>query len=186
MKPVLIAALALAVVSCSTPQTTKKASLFSETPIGSTLVIKKPLTVPAGSQYALLQSGQQIKRAEVDKWEPYCQLIVGTVQENGKVIPAGMLRITRVVKEEKPFTRLKRSGRKMVATTGDDLALLYAATSYSWLYKTNMHLDSGKQTGAYQLVCGQVWDGHTARRLHVWEFEQAVGDYLSIKPAGRE
>ena len=86
----------------------------------------------------------------------------------------------RVVRDQEPFTRLKKSRGYSIASTSEDLSFLTADLGYTWLIKTYMYLESNEYPDIYRLVCGQVWDGYSARRLYVREFEEAVGDYISI------
>jgi len=128
-----------------------------------------------------MQFSKQLRVQELDKWEPYCQLVVGTLIREEKHIPAIDFRITRVVRDQEPFTRLKKSKRLMVASADENLAFLYSGNSYTWLIKTYMYLESDEYPDIYRMVCGQVWDGYTSRRLYMSEFKEAVGDLITIK-----
>ena len=188
MKRFALAALSMFLASCATPLATKKqVSFFADMPVGSTLMVNSPLTIPANEVRASLQFSKQVSLQALDKWEPYCQMVVRTLSRQDKQIPAIDFRITRVVRDEEPYTRLKKSSRHMIASTDENLSFLFGGSpSYTWLIKTYMYLESNEYPDIYRLVCGQVWDGYSSRRLYMSEFREAVGDFITIKTAGSQ
>ena len=146
--------------ACATPQTGDKVSFFADIPTGSILTINQPLTIPANEARATLQFSKQISVSQLDTWEPFCQMHVRTLLRKNRQIPKTDFHITRVIRDEAPFSN---------------------EISFTWLTKTTMHLESKEESDIYQLVCGQVWDGATSRRLYMNELKEAVGDYLSIQ-----
>ena len=181
MKRFVLPGLFIFLSSCAAIPGETKTSFFADTPVGSTLTVNQPLTIPANKVRASLQFSRQLRIQELDKWEPYCQLVVKTLIREEKHIPAMDFRITRVVRDEEPFTRLKKSKRLMVASADENFAFLYAGSNnYTWLIKTYMYLESDEYPDIYRMVCGQVWDGYTSRRLYMSEFKEAVGDFITI------
>ncbi len=181
MKRFVLPGLCILLSSCAATPVETKTSFFSDIPVGSILSVNQPLTIPANEVRASLQFSKQLRTQELDKWEPYCQLVVRTLIREEKHIPAIDFRITRVVRDEEPFTRLKKSTRLMIASTDENLSFLSSSdNSYTWLIKTYMHLESDEYPDIYRMVCGQVWDGYTSRRLYMSEFEEAVGDFITI------
>ena len=155
---------------------------MSDIPAGSILTVNKPLTIAANEAGSSLQFNKQVRPQELDKWEPYCQLVVKTLIREEKRIPETDFRITRVVSDEEPFTRLKKSKRVMIASTDETLSFLSSSNSnYTWLIKTYMYLESDEYPDIYRIVCGQVWDGYTSRRLYMTEFKEAVGDFITLR-----
>ncbi len=187
MKQFVLPVLTILLTSCATPQSNKETDFFANIPAGSTLAVNSPLTIAANEVRASLQFGRQVSLQQLDKWEPYCQLVVRTLSRQDKVIPAVDFRITRVVRDEEPYTRLKNSNRTMIASTDENLSFLYSGdTSYTWLIKTYMDLESNDYPDIYRFVCGQVWDGYTSRRLYMSEFNEAAGDFITIVTAGTQ
>lgn len=181
MKRFVLPGICFILSSCTSVPVETKTGFFSDIPAGSILSVNQPLTIAANEVRASLQFSKQIRLQELDKWEPYCQLVVRTLVRKEKQIPAIDFRITRVVRDEEPFTRLKKSNRLMIASTDDNLSFLSSSNnSYTWLIKTYMYLESDEYPDIYRMVCGQVWDGYTSRRLYMSEFEEAVGDYITI------
>lgn len=186
MKRILLSALVLSLISCTTPQHYKKSGFLSDTPAGSTLKVNKPLAISANEVRASLQFGKKVKLNQVNKWEPYCELAVHTLSAQEKQIPAVDFRITRVVRDQEPYTRLKKSRRQMIASADDNFAYIYDDSNYTWLLKTYLYLESNEYPDIHRLVCGQVWDGYTKRRLQLSQFVKAVDNYLSIEPRRRK
>jgi len=172
--------LGLLLTGCTTPGTGKPVRFFSDIPSGSILTVNRPLAIPADDVRASFQFSKEVGLIQLDKWQPYCQLVVRTLSMQDKQIPKVDFRITRVVRDQEPFTRLKKPRGYSIASTSEDLSFLTADLGYTWLIKTYMYLESNEYPDIYRLVCGQVWDGYSARRLYVREFEEAVGDYISI------
>ncbi len=182
MKRLLLPVCCILFSSCASIPVETKTSFFSDVPTGSILTVNQPLTIAANEVRASLQFSKQLRIKDLDKWEPYCQLVVRTLVRKEKHIPAVDFRITRVVRDEEPFTRLKKSRRMMIASSDDNLSSLFSSNnSYTWLIKTYMYLESDEYPDIYRMVCGQVWDGYTSRRLYMSEFEEAVGDFISIR-----
>jgi hypothetical protein len=186
MKLLLILSLSsLFLLGCATNQNKVKKVYLSDIKAGSTLRINKPMTVPAGEVRASLQfSKQLITPGAVNKYEPYCQMVVNTIDKMDKEIPTIDFRIRRVVRDEEPFSYQKKSRRTMIASASDDLSFLASSAITTWLIKTYLYLESDQYPDIYRLVCGQAWDSYLSRRMYMAEFDGAVGTYLSILPAG--
>lgn len=181
----LLTALSFLLASCATNQPKEKKNYLSDVKAGSTLRINSPVTVPAGEVRASLQfSKQLLTPGQVNKYEPYCQLVVNTIDKTDKDIPAMDFRIRRVVRDEEPFSYQKNTGRTMIASVSDDLSYLTSSAITTWLIKTYLYLESDQYPDIYRLVCGQAWDSYLSRRMYMSEFNDAVGSYLSILPTG--
>lgn len=182
MKKFVLPGLCVFLCSCAATPGETRTNYFADIPIGSTLTVNQPLTIPANEVRASLQFSRQLRIQELDKWEPYCQLVVKTLIREEKRIPAIDFRITRVVRDEEPFTRLKKSKRLMVASADENFSYLSTRDdSHTWLIKTYMYLESDEYPDIYRMVCGQVWDGYTSRRLYMREFQEAVGNFITIR-----
>ncbi len=177
--------LSLFLVSCATNQPKEKKIYLSDIKAGSTLRINSPLTVPANQVRASLQFSKQLRSpGEVDKWEPYCQMVVNTIDKIDKDIPAIDFRISRVVRDEEPFSYQKNSKRTMITSASDDLSFLSSSAITTWLIKTYLYLESDQYPDIYRLVCAQAWDSYLSRRMYMDEFNGAVGTYLTLLPVG--
>ena len=187
MRHFVLPALSFLLISCATtPHNEKSSGFLSDTPAGSTLKVNKPLAISANEIRASLQFGKKVKLHQVNKWEPYCELAVQTLSPQEKQIPAVDFRITRVVHDQEPYTRLKNSRRAMIASADDNFAYVYDDSKYTWLIKTSLYLESNDYPDIHRLVCGQVWDGYTSRHLYLSQFIEAVDSYLSIETRHRK
>lgn len=152
--------LCLVMASCTTPQSGEKEKLFADIPAGSILKVNLPLAIPANEARVILQYGKQISPSQLDTWESHCQFITWTLSSEKRQIQQTDFRITRVTRGEERFI---------------------SSVSYAWLIKTSMNLESNKYHDIFLLVCGQVWDGASSRRLYLSEFKEAVGEYITIQ-----
>ncbi len=182
---ILLTALSFLLVGCATNSPKEKKVYLSDVKAGSTLRINSPLTVPAGEVRASLQFSKQLfVPGQVNKYEPYCQLVVNTIDKTDKEIPAMDFHIRRVVRDEEPFSYQKNTGRTMIASSSNDLSYLTSSAITTWLIKTYLYLESEQYPDIYRLVCGQAWDSYLSRRMYMSEFNDAAGPYLSILPGG--
>lgn len=180
---ILLTLLSFLLVGCATDQPKEKKNYLSDVKAGSTLRINSPVTVPAGEVRASLQfSKQLITPGQVNKYEPYCQLVVNTIDKIDKEIPAIDFRIRRVVRDEEPFSYQKNTGQTKIASASNDLSFLSSSAITTWLIKTYLYLESDQYPDIYRLVCGQAWDSYLSRRMYMSEFSDASGSYLSILP----
>jgi len=180
---IFLTVLSFFLASCATNKPKEKKIYLSDVKTGSTLRINSPLTVPANEVRASLQFSKQMRSpGEVDKWEPYCQMVVNTIAKIDKEIPAIDFRVRRVVRDEEPFSYQKNSNRTMIASASDDLSFLTSSAITTWLIKTYLYLESDQYPDIYRLVCAQAWDGYLSRRMYMDEFNDAVGKYLTILP----
>ena len=182
MERLLIATLTLVLAGCVSPKpvNVKSRTLLANTPAGSVLTLHEPLPVRARESRVALQFGQQVHETNLDRWQPYCEVITKTRLSHDKQIPQGDYRFKRVSRHTEPYTRLRKSSRHMLASAGGDLSTLYNGQDRTLLYKTSFHLESGDYSDVNKFVCGQLRTGNNGHRLSMFEFRQAVGNYLSI------
>ena len=65
MKRILLSALALSLLRCTTPQHEKKSGFLSDPPAGSTLKVNKPLAISANEVRTSLQFGKKVKLGKI-------------------------------------------------------------------------------------------------------------------------
>jgi hypothetical protein len=65
-------------------------------PVGSTLVLKKPVTVPAGQVRVFLQRGEVFSKADFDRYEPSCSLELRKLADVPRTIEPEQFIITKV------------------------------------------------------------------------------------------
>jgi hypothetical protein len=180
MERLLFVALILILTGCASPKPVKTSTLLADTPTGSVLSLHTSLPVLAHESVTSFQFGRLVTPSELDRWHPYCEVVLKNRSAREKQIPRGNFRIKRVVKHTEPYSGLKQTGRHMLASAGSDLYGLYSGQQQTWLYKTSFHLESGGYSDVKQFFCGQLRNGYTENRISMLQFQQAVGSYLSI------
>lgn len=65
-------------------------------PVGSTLVLKKQVTVPAGEVRIFLQQGELFRKADFDRYEPSCSLELRKLADVPRTIEPEQFIITKV------------------------------------------------------------------------------------------
>ncbi len=181
----VLTVMSLIIAGCATEPVSKKKTFLSDVESGGILRINSPLTIPAGEVRASLQYSKQLSApGAVNQWEPYCQMVVNTIDKKDKEIPAIDFRVLRVVRDEEPYSRKKDYRRSMIASTSNDLSFMVGGANTDWLIKTYFYIESDQYPDIYRFVCAQAWDGYLSRRMYMDEFYEAVGNYISLLPAG--
>ena len=98
MKRFLALLLALLAVGCSQRYMVSDDLdyAYNLPPVGSTLEVKKPITVPAGEVRIFLQRGELFKKSDFDRYEPSCSLELRKLADVPREIQPGTFIVTKV------------------------------------------------------------------------------------------
>jgi hypothetical protein len=182
MHRLIVVAFTLLLTGCISPKQPGNDTLLVNIPAGSILTLHGSLPVSTGKRVAL-QNGRHVHQSALDKWRPYCEVVVTTESLLGSYIPRGDYRINRVARHVEPFKRVRKKGRHMVASTATNLSTLYNSHHLPWLFETTLDVEPGDDIYVKRFVCGQARDGYQEHRLSVLQFKQAVGNLISIDQA---
>lgn len=94
------AAAALLPVGCAIHDFGDPASRYYAFPAGTTIVVERPIPIPAGSAHAKLQGGQAVAHAALHRYDPYCELEVDDVRETEQTVRPGRFAVTRIERRQ--------------------------------------------------------------------------------------
>lgn len=185
LKFLKILAIGVLLTSCTNHRAEQAGGfLYQSVTKGSVIRINSDLTIPAGQARAAIQHGKQVSEQELDKWTPYCEILVRTVAERDTSLPPSDYRVRRIQFEQDPYSQKTPESGQMIATAGNSAlatGVAFGGPAYTWLFKIYMYLESAANPDVLRLECGQVWPSYAeSRRMYLDEFEQAVGDIVSL------
>ncbi|MGD8908188.1 MAG: hypothetical protein PVI92_02500 [Chromatiales bacterium] len=81
-------------------------------PLGSTLVLKQPITIPAGEVRVFLQHGEVFSKSDFDRYEPSCSLELRTLADQPREIHPDSFIVSTV---QRLMQQVVRSDRRQSA-----------------------------------------------------------------------
>ncbi len=183
MKYLLTVVIALSLTGCADAPLTKSNPGLYNVPKGSILRLNEPLTIPSRKARTGIQFGKPTRG--VDKWQPYCEVVVNTISDSQATIVPGDYRVTRTRRAQIPYAGSTPDGGNMLASTTGSEIVVAQASSYAWLYQTTVSLESSDYPDIRQIECGAVFGtGYEARHMTIREFETAVGKVITLIQTG--
>jgi len=145
-------------------------------PVGSSLVLKRPLTVSGGETRIFLQAGEMVQKARFDRYKPSCSFELRMLAEAPRTIEPDSFIVTRVerliqeiVQRSRPRQGLLRSGLDF------DSSPPFVVRGY------HLWLGSERQPGVMRMTCrGAFADLHEAYPPSLGEVTRALGDYAEL------
>jgi hypothetical protein len=182
MKHLMIILITVSLIGCTdVPLTSSNPGLYS-LPEGSILKLNQALTIPARKARTGIQYGKPTRG--VDKWHPYCEVVVNTLSDSQATIVPGNYRVTKIRRAQIPYAGTQPDGGNLLASTSAAGLTIAQSPSYAWLYKTTVSLESTDYPDIRQIECGAVFGtGYDARHMTVREFEETVGKVITLVQA---
>ena len=118
---------------------------------GDKFILKRDLAIAARDAHVLLQDGEIMKFANIDKYAPFCRFEVNTKGE--QIIKPGTFTVTKVAQQDPEV--LPRV--------------------YNYIVK--FHLTAASNPNIRSLACG-AWGSTTETYLTFPQMQQALGDYF--------
>jgi len=160
MKSAAALVLLIGLAGCQSLPTAGPDAYLSTTPVGSRLVLHKPLTVPGGTTVATL--GKGLRR---------CELEIRTLRADRSQVQPGEFRVTQVAQYTAPeFAELLMIPN--LPPIGSDVV---------WC-DTRLYLASEVHPDVMYLTCGQRADASRHEPLTRGDFAEIVGDYMTLAP----
>ncbi len=148
---------------------------------GSYLQIHHEYQVPNDFARVYFRNGKQTAKADVDRFTPYCYLLMQDSNQAGQpqqTIFPGRFYVTKVIESND----LKGGYRTYVASAVWD----FDDGPSNINYKLDMRLSSSEQPGVRSLICIKNADDIFDRRHpNLSEIKTALGDLVTIEPPGQ-
>lgn len=145
-------------------------------PVGSSLALKRQLTVPGGETRIFLQGGEMMKKSRFDRYRPSCSFELRKLAETPRTIEPDSFIVTRIerliqeiVQRGEPAPGLFRSG------LDDDSSPPFVVRGY------HLWLGSERQPDVMRMTCrGAFADMHEAYPPTLNEVKRSLGDYAEL------
>ncbi len=146
-------------------------------PIGSQLILKKPVAIKADDARAYFQNGAIVPRT-IDYFTPHCQLEVNNVMPVTQTLQPDTFTITQVSRKTFDVVQVGNTQLARVGF-GIGIGLGFGDDGVSdIMYAWQMKLSSAKQPHVRMLICGGVFDKPVdAEYPSINEMRRALGDY---------
>lgn len=178
MKRFTVVVLTLFLAACSQRYMVSDdlAYAYNLPPVGSTLVLKRPVEIPAGEARIFLQNGATMKKSEFDRYKPSCNFEVRKLADRPRNIEPDSFLVTQVqrlteqvVDRSEPTTGFIKVG--MDEGQGNPMVV----RGY------HLWLGSDKQPGVMRMTCLGVFDDLSrADPPSLDEVRQSLGDYAEL------
>ena len=171
MRAILAVAL-MCLTACQSWHEPSVDSPFYPIPVGSTLILKQPLPIPADQVSVYIQRGRLVSYNGRDTYYANCKFELNTLQPLARTVDPDEFIVTDVgqyirLNFYQPGEMYAQRGGK-----GDVSSKLYA-----WV----MRLKSSRQPDVLRMTCGR-WDSPGgARQLTIREIRETLGDWFSLR-----
>lgn len=148
-------------------------------PVGSTLVLQKPVTIPAGQVRVFLQRGEIFSKAEFDRYEPSCSLELRKLADVPRTIEPDQFIITRVQRLMQQVVDEPPAVNGLMKASFDD-----SGGKPMVVHGYHLWLGSESQPGVMRMTCrGYFDDISRAEPPSLNDVKTSLGDYGHLKLA---
>jgi hypothetical protein len=144
-------------------------------PVGSTLAVKKPITIPAGQVRVFLQHGDVFNKSDFDRYEPSCSLELRKLADSPREIQPDSFMVSKV----------QRLMQEVVRNTPPQAGLV----KVEWIpdgkpmvvHGYHLWLGSDKQPDVMRMTCrGFFNDINRAEPPSLNDVTKSLGDYAEL------
>lgn len=162
----------LILTSCSYPTIKDFDSNLYSVPVGSTLKLNKPITIPANLARRYFQSGIAIDEKGINIYYPHCSLLMNTLVDFQRTIEPTTYEIYKIVDDEEHAERPVYFA-STTASDGEGASII-AYVSYYFLR-------SSASSDVRSLECLQ-WDyPYEAEYVSINEIKQSLGNDFTLQ-----
>jgi hypothetical protein len=147
-------------------------------PVGSTLEVKKPITVPGGETRVFLQRGELFKKSDFDRYEPSCSLELRKLADVAREIQPDNFIVTRVQRVTQQVVQAVIASPKLMKVAFDEGGKPMVVHGY------HLWLGSDRQPDVMRMTCrGYFDDISRADPPSLNDVVKSLGDYAELKLA---
>jgi len=145
-------------------------------PVGSRIVLKKPLTVPGGETRIFLQGGEMMKKSEFDRYKPSCSFELRKLADNPRTIEPDSFITTQVQRLTQEVVQRRGSATGLLKVGLDE-------SSGNPIVTLGYHLwlGSDKQPDVMRMTCRGAFDDLSrAYPPSLDEVKKSLGNYAEL------
>lgn len=172
MRPILAISLVI-LTACQSWHDPSENSPFYPIAVGSRLILKQPLSIPADRASVYIQRGRIVPYNGRDTYYANCQFELNTLKPFAQTVDPDEFTVSKVTQYIR-LNHLYEPGRMyaQIGGKGDVSSKLYA-----WM----IYLRSSRQPDVLRMTCGR-WDyPGAARQLTIQEIRNTLGDLFTLQ-----
>jgi hypothetical protein len=152
---------------------TKNEDLYTYSiPVGSTLILNRPISIPANLGRTFFQSGKIVSENSINIYYPHCSLTVNTILDYERTISPTQFTIYKVMDNEEYAQGYILYASSNINVSSDGPIITGLASYY--------YLRSPTESDVRTLECIQ-WDSpYENNYLSIREVRKALGDVFSL------
>jgi len=170
----LILAISLVfLTACQSWHDSSENSPFYPIPVGSRLILKQPLSIPADRASVYIQRGQIVPYNGRDTYYANCKFELNTLKPVAQTVDPDEFTVSKVTQYIR-LNQLYEPGQMyaQISGKGDVSSKLYA-----WI----IYLRSSRQPDVLRMTCGR-WDYRgAARQLAIQEIRDTLGNLFTLQ-----
>jgi len=161
-----------------------ESSPFKPVPVGATLELHQPITIPADKLAVYLQAGEIRPYANIGIIRPYCKFELYRHSDKARVVRPDSFRIIKVTNNQAlgfpqgnvrvAEARVGMGVHMRLGAGGDD------GSPSMVTYMTEMRLKSASQPEVFKMSCGRL-DDLGSEFLSIEEMRKVLGTIFSLK-----
>jgi hypothetical protein len=162
--------------ACQSYSTPSEDSPYYAVPVGSRIVLNRPLIIPPDHASVYIQRGQIVPFSQFDDYAPHCRFELSTVSPTAQTVEPDAFVVYKVGQEIIVGRALTRPGL-LLAQSGGDRGDGHDAKLYSRI----LYLRSTKQPDVLRVACGEWHDYSFSRHLTIQEIRAALGNLFTLE-----
>ena len=189
MRALLLPLLAVATLlaGCQTPQVGRDAdSPYFVPPIGTRLVLEKPIAVRGGQAALFIQTGKVLPYPELDRYDPHCKFELRTVAEERRKVEPDTFLVRKVERYSRSVQRgptepVRVAARGSIRIGADD-----DGGPFAEVMTTRLYLHSERQPEVFRMECSHWDDFHFPEHLTLNQMRQTLKGVFRVELPGGE
>ena len=170
----LIPAISLVfLAACQSWHDRSENSPFHPIPVGSLLILKQPLSIPADRASVYIQRGQIVPYNGRDTYYANCSFEVNTLKPVSQTVGPDEFTVSKVTQYIR-VNRLYEPGEMYAQLGGRGGA---SSKLYAWV----LHLQSSRQPDVLSMTCGRLDSPGAARQLTIREIRDTLGGLFTLQ-----
>jgi len=169
--------IAVVLLGCQTGMVRDETSPRFVVPVGSRIVLERPVDIPPGSARVYIQGERMGGYGQMNKFQPFCDLEFRDLAPRGRTIEPAGFEVVRVERRLSDFDLSSHS--PLVAARG---WALFSGDAPSLTYITEMWLKSSDYPRVMRLSCKETFDpSDIGRHLSIRDIRQTLAPAMRLE-----
>ena len=162
-----------------------EASPYSSVPVGSVLILNKPITIQPEQVAVFVQHGNIVQAGRFDIYRPNCKFELFKISEQSRIVPPGKFTITKIVDEMETVQRTQPLLLAMNNSLPSEYIswglMLGSGENEMYNYATVMYLSSDTQQDVYRMTCKHWESIIDDNYLSIQQMRKTMGKWFTLE-----